>query len=165
MTIRKLNDFILSLISIALGAYLVFVRSTVQGVMLFVGLPFLAEPRTFIQGLGILLMLFGAYLLVRSISLKGKRESVGFQLKKETVITLVALLLFVPAYQLLGFPISSFLLTFGLSVLFGLCEERQREESERTSKKKFYLIRLVYSLAVVGVLLFIFTEILKVKFF
>lgn len=86
-------------------------------------------------------------------------------MKKETIITLIALLLFVPAYELIGFPIASFLLTFCLSVVYGLCEESQREEHERTSKKKFYLIRFVYSLVVVTVLVLVFTQILHVKFF
>ena len=38
-------------------------------------------------------------------------------------------------------------------------------EHERTSKKKFYLIRFVYSLVVVTVLVLVFTQILHVKFF
>ena len=49
--------------------------------------------------------------------------------------------------------------------MYGLCEESQREEHERTSKKKFYLIRFVYSLVVVTVLVLVFTQILHVKFF
>lgn len=49
MAIRKRNDFILSILSFAIGLFLFASESTVSGVMLFVGLPFLAEPRTFIQ--------------------------------------------------------------------------------------------------------------------
>ena len=165
MAIRKRNDFVLSILAFALGLYLFASESTVSGVMLFVGLPFLAEPRTFIQGIGILMMIFSIPLFIRSISLKGERDTSKFALKKETVITLIALVLFVPAYELLGFPVSSFLLTFCLSVVYGLCEESQREESARTSKKKFYLIRLIYSVVVVAVLVLVFTEILHVKFF
>ena len=163
MAIRKRNDFILSILSFAIGLFLFASESTVSGVMLFVGLPFLAEPRTFIQGIGILLMVFSIPLFLKSISLKGERDSGKFRLKK--IITLIALLLFVPAYELIGFPIASFLLTFCLSVVYGLCEESQREEHERTSKKKFYLIRFVYSLVVVTVLVLVFTQILHVKFF
>ena len=163
MAIRKRNDFILSILSFAIGLFLFASESTVSGVMLFVGLPFLAEPRTFIQGIGILLMVFSIPLFLKSISLKGERDSGKFRLKKETIITLM--LLFVPAYELIGFPIASFLLTFCLSVVYGLCEESQREEHERTSKKKFYLIRFVYSLVVVTVLVLVFTQILHVKFF
>ena len=158
MAIRKRNDFILSILSFAIGLFLFASESTVSGVMLFVGLPFLAEPRTFIQGIGILLMVFSIPLFLKSISLKGERDSGKFRLKKETIITLIALLLFVPAYELIGFPIASFLLTFCLSVVYGLCDER-------TSKKKFYLIRFVYSLVVVTVLVLVFTQILHVKFF
>ena len=165
MAIRKRNDFILSILSFAIGLFLFASESTVSGVMLFVGLPFLAEPRTFIQGIGILLMVFSIPLFLKSISLKGERDSGKFRLKKETIITLIALLLFVPAYELIGFPIASFLLTFCLSVVYGLCEESQREEHERPSKKKFYLIRFVYSLVVVTVLVLVFTQILHVKFF
>lgn len=51
MAIRKRNDFILSILSFAIGLFLFASESTVSGVMLFVGLPFLAEPRTFIQGI------------------------------------------------------------------------------------------------------------------
>ena len=154
MAIRKRNDFILSILSFAIGLFLFASESTVSGVMLFVGLPF-----------GILLMVFSIPLFLKSISLKGERDSGKFRLKKETIITLIALLLFVPAYELIGFPIASFLLTFCLSVVYGLCEESQREEHERTSKKKFYLIRFVYSLVVVTVLVLVFTQILHVKFF
>lgn len=165
MTIRKRNDLILSIMCFMLGLYLLLSKNTVKGVMLFVDLPPLAEPRAFVQIIGGLLILFSTPVFVKSISLKGERESSGFKLKKETLITLVALILFVPAYKLVGFPIASFALIFGLSVLFGLCEEHQRKENERTSKKKFYFIRLIYSAAVVSILLFVFAELLKVKFF
>lgn len=42
MAIRKRNDFILSILSFAIGLFLFASESTVSGVMLFVGLPFLA---------------------------------------------------------------------------------------------------------------------------
>ena len=74
MAIRKRNDFILSILSFAIGLFLFASESTVSGVMLFVGLPFLAEPRTFIQGIGILLMVFSIPLFLKSISLKGERD-------------------------------------------------------------------------------------------
>lgn len=79
MAIRKRNDFILSILSFAIGLFLFASESTVSGVMLFVGLPFLAEPRTFIQGIGILLMVFSIPLFLKSISLKGERDSGKFR--------------------------------------------------------------------------------------
>lgn len=83
MAIRKRNDFILSILSFAIGLFLFASESTVSGVMLFVGLPFLAEPRTFIQGIGILLMVFSIPLFLKSISLKGERDSGKFRLKRK----------------------------------------------------------------------------------
>lgn len=83
MAIRKRNDFILSILSFAIGLFLFASESTVSGVMLFVGLPFLAEPRTFIQGIGILLMVFSIPLFHKQISLKGERDSGKFRLKRK----------------------------------------------------------------------------------
>lgn len=165
MTIRKVNDFILSIFTFSLGAFLLFSEKVTHGVMLFVGLPFLAEPRTFIQGIGVFLMVFSLLLFVRSISFKGERDPNAFSIKRETAITLFALLLFVPLYKIIGFPITAFLFTFCLSAVYGLCEEKQRDENERSSKKKFYFIRLIYSVVVVTVLVLVFTKILNVKFF
>ncbi len=126
MTIKKVNDFILGLISIAVGLYLLLSQSVVEGIMLFKTIPFLAEPRTYVQFLGILLLVFGIPLAICSISLKREREKVNFTIKRETLITVIAIILFVPAYRLLGFLIPTFCLTFGLSLVYGFCEEKQR---------------------------------------
>lgn len=169
--VKKLNDFILGVIGIGLGAFLCFSKHILSGVLMFKNIPFMAKPETYTHFVGILMIFMSVALLIQSLRFKEQpneqeeAQTKKFKLKKETIITMVTMLLFVAAYEVIGFPIPALFLVFIISTVFGLSERQMKPEESREPLLRFFIIRVIYAAAVVGILMLAFNKLLKVQFF
>ena len=162
---KDIKDSILGIFSILLGLYLVFSKTIISGSSLMKNIHFLAKAETYIQCLGSLLILLGFIIFTRSLSLKKVNNNdpeKNLIIKKETVYTILILILYIFLFSKLGYFIATFILVPTLTGIYRCKEEKELALDNKTSLKKIILEIIIYSIIVTVGLYIIFTEFLGV---
>lgn len=168
MHIRDVKDLILGVLSAAFGAYLTFSDGIISGFSLMSDISFFARAEIYIKFLGILLMILGVIIFIRSIGFgkaKIRENTERIAVKKETVITAAALAVYIVLFSVMGYFIPTLLLVGLLTGVYRYREESDLPVQERTPRVRAAAEILIYSVVVVAGLYIIFTEFLGVAFY
>lgn len=165
--IKNVNDFIIGLMLLALGIWILFTDNIVFGSVAILGGGILAHPETYVRFLGGLITFLAALLALKSLNWRRSTEVVPFHFLVTPHISLTVLALIVYAFLLphVGFFISTFLLNFFLTCLF-LHREMTGEGKPPFTRKDISrkLIHVaIYSVLLVFVVQFLFTRVLFVN--
>ena len=165
--IKNTNDFIIGIILLGLGIYILLTDDMVHGVIP-AALPGgdLTRPDVYVRMLGAFLALCAAILAIKSFNFERTTDTKGFRfvISMEIVLTVVALAIYTALLTRIGFFASTFMMVFFLACLYLRKEKIGSGKPPLTRKDitRDLLIILVYSvLLVLGVYL-VFTRALFV---
>jgi hypothetical protein len=115
-----MNDFIGGVLLMALGLYLCVDKNIIQGRVTTGNGGVMVRPDMYLRMLGGLLAFLALLMVIRSINFKKVAEVVGFKfiITMENGLTVVALVLYTIALPMIGFAISTFVLTVFLVLLY-----------------------------------------------
>jgi len=165
--IKNTNDFIIGLVLLALGIYVVLTDDIVIG-FIPATLPGgdLTRPDMYVRLIGGFLALCAAILVIKSINFTRSADTIGFRfaISREIVLTALALVAYTMLLTRIGFFASSFLLIFFLTAMY-LRKEKAGDGSRPTTRKeiiKEFVRIFVYSVLLVLAVYLIFTRVLFV---
>lgn len=166
--IKNRKDFILGVVMLVLGLYLLLAQGIVKGMTLLSTGITIAKAATYVRLLGGLLVLLSGGLTLRALGVFGERaedaeeNSETWSLDPLVLILFGALLLYMPLMSLVGFTASSVILIAWVAFWI-----RYREKHVDLHDKKALLknigIAVVYSVILVLVLELMFTKGLHVR--
>ena len=165
--IRHTNDFIIGMILLALGIYVLFTGNIVHGTIP-AHLPggYLTRPDVYVRLIAAFLTFCAAILVIRSINFTRTADTKGFRfvLSKEVLITVAGLIVYTVLLTHMGFFISTFLFVFLLSCVYLRKEKTGPGKPPLTRKEivKSLIIICVYSALLVLAVHIIFTRVLFV---
>ena len=163
--IKKMNDFILSLIMIVISLFLIFGNVTVGGTTMGQG-GALAKPDVWLKGLAFLMLFFSIVLGIKSLSFKRgeDKEKFEFALSSTVILTVVALILYTILLPLIGFFVATSLLSLFLCMLYSIKENKKTIKTMTKSEWIYYSIRsFVFSAVMVVVLYLVFGKLLAIQ--
>ena len=163
--IRKMNDFVLSLIMIVLSLFLMFGEVTQGGSSLGQG-GILSEADTYLKFIAFLLLVVSAIMFFRSFDFKRSGEKESFKFSMTILVALVALYLVIYTLVLpiIGFEISTFVLAFLLCFSFGVKEDDiALKDADFKVIGPILLRSLVFSILMVIALYLIFGKLLQIQ--
>ena len=164
--IKNVNDFIIGIVLLALGIYVLTTDDIVQGnVSPGAGGP-LVRPDVYVRLIGGFLAFFSAVLVIKAFNFSRSAEvkSFRFVLSREVVLTLVSLILYTILLPLIGFGVSTFLLIFALTCFYAH-KEKTGEGKPLLSRKgmiREFVIAAIYSALLVTAVYLIFSRVLHV---
>ena len=164
--LKKTNDFIIGLLLLGLGIYVLLTKDIIQGNLPAAAIVSpLVRPDVYVRLIGGCLAFCAVILIVKSINFSGRSDTRGFHfvLTREIVLTVLSLIIYTILLTRIGFALSTFSLSF-----FLVCMYQRREKSGvgKRSKKgiiKDTIIAIVYSAALVMFVYFVFTRVLYVN--
>jgi hypothetical protein len=157
-----MNDFISGLLLLGFGIFLMTSDAIVEGEAATNVSSYLVGADTYLRLLGLLVAFFSAVLIVRSINYKKVKETeaFGFVIKLESLLTVIALIVYIVFLPVIGFGITTFFLSLFLTCLYMRKENKGQQFTRRMILKKF-LIALIFSLILVIAVYCIFTKVLQ----
>lgn len=163
--IKKMNDFVLSLIMIVLSLFLIFGNVTEGGTTMGQGGP-LAKPDVWLKLLAALMLVFSVILLIKSISFKRDgqdKEKFSFALNSTVILTIVGLSIYTALLPVIGFFVSTFLLSMFLCLLFSIKENKKSIKTMGKNEWFAYILRSFgFSLVMLLVLYLVFGKLLAI---
>ena len=158
-----MNDFIMGILLMAGGLWLMLSKNITEGRILRSQRQGWFQADTYIKVLGGLVVFLAILMVIRSINFKKEAETkaFAFEMSKESLLTFVALILYVVFLKPLGFSITTFLFTFFVACLYMFKETKNKGLSRRDKIKKIVAIA-VFSLVLVVVVYLIFAKVLLV---
>ena len=163
---KNTNDFIIGVVLLVLGIYVLFTDDIVQGNFVANAGGPLVRPDVYVRLIGGFLAFFAAILTLKSINFSRSAEtkSFHFNLNPEVVLTMVSLIIYTILLTRIGFAISTFLLVFFLTCMYMRKETTGEGKPPLTRKGlvKTLIIILVYSLLLVLFVYYIFSRVLYV---
>lgn len=163
--IKKMNDFVLAVIMLVLGLVLLLGNFTVGGTTMGQG-GLLARPDMWLKAIAALMVFFSIVLGIKSLSFKKgeEQEKFTFAINWTVVLTLVALVLYTIFLPIIGFFISTFLLSFFLCTLYAIKEDDKKvKELTRQEWVRYLLRSLIFSAVMVVLLYLIFGKLLAIQ--
>jgi hypothetical protein len=158
-----MNDFIGGLALIAGSMWLLASKSITTGRIATGKGGLFVRADVYIRMLGGLMLFLAILMVIRSINFKKEAETKAFffNITKESLLSFVALIVFCIALKPVGFAITTFALTF-----FLVCLYMNRENADKNytpqQKKKRVLFAAVFSLILLVLVYFIFSNVLLV---
>ena len=161
--IKSMNDFLMGLLLLAGGLWLMLSDKITEGRILKSQRQGFLQADTYIQVLGGLVVFLAVLMVIRSINFKKEAETQAFSfyMSKESLLTFVALILYVALLKPLGFSITTFLFTFFIACIYMLKETKNKGLSRRDKIKKM-IILAVFSVIMVIAVYLIFGKVLLV---
>jgi hypothetical protein len=161
--IKSMNDFIIGIALMALGAWLIFSKNITEGRILKSQNQGILQADTYLKLIGGLIFFLAFLIVIRSFNFKKGAETKAFEfhISKESLLTFVALILFIVLLKPLGFAITTFLVTYFIVCLYMLREIKDKGLGRREKIKKFVFAG-VFSAVLVVVVYLIFSKVLLV---
>ena len=165
--LKSTNDFVIGMIMLALGIYVLLTDDILRGPIPVVSIVHpLILPDTYVRFIGGVLTFISAILVVKSINFFGKSETKGFSfaISREVVLTVVCLVAYTALLPVIGFLVSTFLLIFSLTCIYLRGEKTGHGKPPLTRKEiiKNLIIVFVYTVLLVSFVYIIFTRVLYV---
>ena len=163
--IKHMNDFVLGILMVAFGLFLVFGKITQMEVQTGQG-GFFARSDIWLRGMAALLIFVSVVLIIRSINFKKADEVEGFKfyLDSTVVATVIALILYAVALPKLGFIISSLVITFYLVFLYSVKENNWKVTSLPQGQLVKLLVKsVITSVVMLAVLWVVFGKLLAIQ--
>ena len=165
--IRNTNDFIIGMVLLALGIFVLSFKNIVHG-FIPAHLPggYLTRPDVYVRLIGAFLSFLAAILVIRSINFQRTTDTKGFHfvVSKEVVFTIVSMIIYTVLLTRIGFFASTFLFAFFLTCVY-LRKEKIGIGKPLLTRKEIIrdLITIfVYSTLLIIVVYIIFTRALYV---
>ena len=161
--IRNMNDFVIGLLLLAGGLWLMLSDNITEGRILQSQRQGFLQADTYIKLLGGLVVLLAFLMVIRSINFSRDKETqaFSFHISKESFLTFIALILFIIFLRPLGFSITTFLFTFSTACIYLFKETKNKGLSRREMIKKI-IILAVFSVILVVTVYLIFARVLMV---
>jgi hypothetical protein len=155
-----MNDFVCAVLLLAIGVFLLVSNTIVTGKI--VNPPnggIFVRADVYIRVLGGILAFLSALLLIGSLNFTKSQETTGFKivLTRINVLTIVGLIFYTLALPLIGFTVSTFLVSF-----FLVCLYRRGEIGKKISWKDAG-IAAIFSVILVLVVYLLFAKVLYVS--
>ena len=166
MKIKRKKEFILAVIMIAIGAFLMLYDGIIMNLPAVDRGGYWNRPDVWIRFWAAILVIDSVAVLIRAIvkEPEGGKET-PFYIDPTIILIAVSLLLYIFLLPAIGFVPSTFLIVLFLNMMFVLREEKKRIQD---MDKKDLLIKLgksvIYSAVMVVALYFVFAKGLKVVF-
>ena len=163
--IRNGNDFLLGIVLLTLSVFLLVSPYVIRGAdATGAGGGFFARADIYIMMLACILLILSLILVLRSINFKKHDDikPIDIKIKKESMLSAIALVIYVFLLPIIGFIPISFFLTVFLVLIY---MRKEKETTDDIFKDKQVLFRsvtiaAVYSAVLVVVLYFVFTKFL-----
>lgn len=122
--IKHMNDLILGILMIGVSAFLFFGKITEQEVQTAQG-GFLARSDIWLRMMAVFLFIVSVTLIIRSINFKKEEitEKFSFYIDSTVIATVAALIVYAITLPLLGFFITTFVMTLYLVLLYSVKEQ------------------------------------------
>jgi hypothetical protein len=161
--IKNMNDFIGGILLGAVSVFLMVSKHIVEGRLVTGKGGTFVRADTYIKMLGGLMFFLAFIMVIRSINFKRTAETKGFTftITKESLLTIVALLIYTVVLKLMGFALTTFLFSFFIVCLYMRKENQGKELSRRQIIKKV-IVAGVFSVILVGVVYVLFSKVLMV---
>ena len=161
--IKSMNDFILGLVLMAGGLWLMLSKNITEGRIIASQRQGWLQADTYIRVLGGLVFFLAVLMVIRAINFKkeANTQAFSFNISKESFLTFIGLILFLILLRPLGFSITTFLFTFSIASLYMLKETKYKELTRRDKIRQF-IILAVFSLILVALVYLIFARLLLV---
>jgi hypothetical protein len=164
--VKTPNDFVIGLILLAAGLFVLFTAKVVQGEIVTGNGGLLARPDTYVRLIAGCLAFFSAVLVLKSLNWRRLKDTKGFTfvLSREIVLTVVALVAYVFLLPLIHFFAATFLLLFLLTIMF-FKKEVSVSETECPAKKiviRRLIVAAVYSVILTVAVYLLFANVLMV---
>ncbi|MGH4039098.1 MAG: tripartite tricarboxylate transporter TctB family protein [Sphaerochaeta sp.] len=159
LTIKKRNDFVLGILMLLIGLYVMFAKNTVSHISKNGLGGFWARPDVYMKGLAGGIVLLSVILLIQSIGfVKNKNEVKPFKfyINIEILISTVLLFIYTLVLSKVGFFICTFLLVIALVNLFSY-KRLLTAENPKKERNKLFILSIIYSLILVIVMYYVFT--------
>lgn len=162
--VRKVNDFVLSLLMIALSLFLIFGNVTVGGSSLSQG-GILSQADTYLKFIAAILLVVSVILFFRSLDFRktGEKEPFKFDLGILAVLTVLFLVIYTIALPIVGFEISTFVLAFLLCFSYSLKEDSISIRSGMKTLGPVIIRSLLFALVMFIALYLVFVKLLQVQ--
>ncbi|HKL99534.1 MAG TPA: tripartite tricarboxylate transporter TctB family protein [Mobilitalea sp.] len=163
--IKVMNDFVLGVIMLLLSIYLFLTDQVVNRVPKTAQGGFFARADVYIYVLAAILGIVSLIIIIKSLNFK-KEEVKGFTFAiNDTIIyTVIALVLYVLVFSIVGFIISTFVMVLFLCMMYSV-KEQNKKLKEYTKKEliKTSFRALIYSVVTVIILKLVFENGLSVQ--
>jgi len=121
LVIKKVNDFVLSILMLIVGLYVVFGPKTVSHIAQNGLGGFFARPDVYMKALAVALIVLSIILIIKSIGFVEfgeKIEGFKFYVNREIIFTTILLIVYTIVLPKIGFFISTFLMVVSLVLIF-----------------------------------------------
>ncbi|MFH1081449.1 MAG: tripartite tricarboxylate transporter TctB family protein [Pseudomonadota bacterium] len=163
MRLKDGKSILFGALILALGVWITFSDSIIKGGFSR-AIPFMALPTTYLRLVGSILMILSLLMILSNFTFDKEFKPARTKMKasKVVVISFAALLIYVFAMNILGFLMSSIIVTGFLCLLYQYCD-KNIEVGKKNSRTlmKYGIISLSFSIISVFILQFIFTFFLK----
>lgn len=161
--IKSMNDFISGMALMAVSVWLLVSKNITEGRIITGEGGIFVRADMYIRMLGGLMFFLAFLMVIRSINFKKAAETKGlsFTITKESLITIIALIVFIIALKPVGFAITTFLFAFFLVCLYMHKENKGKGLSRREMIKKTVFAG-IFSLILVAVVYLLFAKVLFV---
>lgn len=164
--LKSTNDFIIGLILLAVGIFVLLTDKVVQGEVVTGNGGFLVRPDVYVRMMGGCLAFFAAILVLKSINWTRSKDTKGFTfvLSREIVLTLIGLIAYVFLLNIIHFFAATFLLAFLLTIMYHKKEISASEtgKPEKGVAMRRLVVAAVYSVILTVVVFLVFQNVLKV---
>ena len=153
--IKHMNDFVLSILTMILGIWLLFGKITEAPVNTGQG-GFIARSDIWLRMVAVLIILVSVAIMVRSIvgkNFKAEDGKLHFYLDGTIIATVIGLIVYAILLPLLGFFITTYIGTFYLMLLYSV---KEKSWTFRTVPKEQWAKILIKCAAASGIFLLIF---------
>lgn len=159
LTIKKANDFVLGILMLLVGLYVMFAKNTVSHIAKNGLGGFWARPDVYMKGLAGGIILLSCILIIQSISFlkdESNVEKFSFYINKEIVLSTILLVIYTLVLSKIGFSISTFVLVVALVNIFSF-KRISQEDDPKKGRIRLLVISLIYSVILVIVMYYVFT--------
>ena len=163
--IRHWNDFILGVLMIFVGLFLLFGNLTNRPVSTGQG-GWLARPDIWLRIMAVLMLVISVCLIIRALNLKKTEdvEAFRFHVDSTQIGTVVALILYSLLLPVFGFFITTFCATFYLVLLYSIKEKGLSFKTvPKGNRGKMILKSLIISAISLGIFWLIFGYLLAIQ--
>jgi hypothetical protein len=161
--IKSMNDFIIGLALMAASVWLMASRNITEGRIIDTEGGAFVRADMYIRMLGGLMFFLALLMVIRSINFKKAAETSGFSftITQESLLTIIALVLFIILLKPVGFGITTFAFTFFEVCLYMRRENLGKGLGRREVIKKA-VFAAVFSLILVVLVYMVFVKVLLV---
>jgi hypothetical protein len=161
--IKNRKDFVIGIVCLSLGTFIVFSDSVIRGKTMFTPPVLFARADTYIKLIGAVMALIAIALLLRSFGLifKELKEVPVTKTSWAIVAGFISFFVFMLLLETLGFLIDGIWFVAVFSFIIRI-KEYEINLRDRKAVLRSAVVSLLSSVVIVGVLYFVFTELMNV---